>query len=127
MAYVWDILFFDLPVTPIKVTGTVIALFAIYLGSTSVEVAGQSEVGFSKCDFVRVYEHVHVHVHEAQQIGSGTDFWTRGKYIDVNRCVHIVEKHAGVVYARFKLPLPWGSQGRLCACRSPATLSDMDR
>jgi len=35
LAYVWDILLFDLPVNLMKVAGTMITLFAIYLGSTS--------------------------------------------------------------------------------------------
>lgn len=35
LAYVWDILIFGLPVTPMKLAGTLIALFAIYLGGTS--------------------------------------------------------------------------------------------
>jgi drug/metabolite transporter (DMT)-like permease len=34
LAYVWDILFFGLPVTPMKLAGTLMALSAIYLGST---------------------------------------------------------------------------------------------
>jgi len=34
LAYVWDILIFGLPVTWIKIVGTLIALFAIYLGSS---------------------------------------------------------------------------------------------
>jgi drug/metabolite transporter (DMT)-like permease len=35
LAYVWDILIFGLPITPMKIAGTIIALLAIYLGSTS--------------------------------------------------------------------------------------------
>jgi drug/metabolite transporter (DMT)-like permease len=35
LAYVWDILIFSLSVTPMKIAGTLITLWAIYLGSSS--------------------------------------------------------------------------------------------
>lgn len=34
LSYVWDILFFARPVTPIEVTGALVTLFAIFLGAT---------------------------------------------------------------------------------------------
>ena len=34
LSYVWDIVFFDRPVTTIEITGAIITLFAIFLGST---------------------------------------------------------------------------------------------